>query len=81
MYFYLRETNDGTDIVMERRDGSGDALTFSAPSHQAAERFIADVSAAISRHTQDDVRRVRDARKRRPNHSFRLLKQPSDLAG
>ena len=81
MYFYLRETKDGTDIVMERRDGSGDALTFSAPSHKAAERFIADVSAAISRYTQDDVGRVGDARKRRPDHSFRLLKQTSDLAG
>lgn len=81
MHFYLRETDDGTDIVMERRDGSGDALTFSAPSHQAAERFIADVSAAIRRHTQDDVGRVRDARKCRPDQRLRLFEKPSDLAG
>tara|TARA_R100001443_G_scaffold101506_1_gene109354 strand:+ start:489 stop:734 length:246 start_codon:yes stop_codon:yes gene_type:complete len=80
MLFYLRESGTYIDIVMERGDKSGDALTFCAPSHEFAERFIADISAAINRYTQDDVGRVADARKRRPDHSFRLAEQPSNLA-
>lgn len=81
MYFYLRETNDGTDIVMERRDGSGDALTFFAPSHEAAKLFISDVSAAVNRYTQDDASRVGDASKRRPDHRFWLVEEARNLAG
>ena len=80
MYFYLRHQKDSTDIVMERRDGTGDALTFSAVSTEAAERFIADVSAALCNYTQDDVRGVGDAGKRRPDARFRLIQQTTDLA-